>query len=385
MKVVIVGGGFAGVRAARNLANNPYFKVTLISDRYTWEYHAALYRTTTGGSSLAVKVPLAEIFDGARNIHIVLASVQKIHSGQRYVLSSNGEQYHYDKLIMAVGNKTAYFGIKGLERFSYGIKSVDEALRLRSHLHAELTGGPKMDLNYVIVGAGPTGVELAAEMVYYLRTLRRRYFVEHKNFHIILVEAAPRILPTLPEDFARTIHKRLRKLGVKIYTSTAVQAESADEITLPEGSIKTHTVVWTAGVTTNPVYVNHPKLFKLGKGGRVMVDHELQSCDHIYVLGDSALTTYSGWAQTALYDADYVTGNLGRQVRSHSIGAYAPIKPIAAIPVGPAYCAVETERLQLFGYGGWLVRRALDLHMYLKVLPFGLAMRSFFRGSSQDD
>ena len=385
MKIVIIGGGFAGVKAARNLAGNPHFQVTLISDKYCWEYHAALYRTSTGRSPLAVKVPLAEIFEGIGNVHVILSKLEQINAKDKCVRTADGKEHHYDKLIMALGSVTAFFGIEGLDRFSFGIKTVDEALRLRSHLHSELTGDNKMDLNYVVVGAGPTGVELAAEMVSYLGRLRKRYFVQHKSFRIILVEAAPRILPALPEEFSRAVQKRLKKLGIKIYTSTAVKAETANTLELPEGTIKTHTVVWTAGVTNNPIYAEHPHLFNVGKGGKVMVDAQLQATDHIYVLGDSALTTYSGWAQTAIYDADFVTTNLKRQVKSHDPVGYAPKKPIGAIPCGPSWCAVETEGFQVFGYPGWIVRRYLDLKLYLLLLPFSLAMRSFFQGSSQDD
>ena len=383
--VVIVGGGFAGIRAARNFANNPEFKVTLIADRPCWEYHAALYRTTTGHSALAVKVPLTKIFQGISNVTVVYGRAQKISAGKQHVTTENGQEVNYDKLLLALGSVTAYFGIKGLDEFSYGIKSVDEALHLRSHLHAEMTGDEKADLNYFIVGAGPTGVELAAEMVSYLARLQKRYFVEDKTFHINLVEAAPRILPALSEDVSRKIEKRLKKLGVKIYTSTAVKAETADAIELPEGDIATHTVVWTAGVTNNPLFGAHKDLFKVGKGGKVLVGPDLSAADNIYVLGDSALTTHSGWAQTAIYDANFVTGNLKRQLRGDEPRGYEPPKPVAAIPVGPSWCAVQTEKHQTYGYWGWMVRRYLDFKLYAGLLPLGLAVRTWLVGSREEE
>lgn len=385
MKVVIVGGGFGGIRAARNLADRSGFQVTLISDRESWEYHAALYRTTTGHSPLAVKVPLEKIFARTQGVKVALGRVSSIQAAERKVVTEEGKSFHYDKLILALGSVTAYFGITGLDKFSYGIKTVDEALHLRSHLHSELTGEGTMDLNYVVIGAGPTGVELAAEMVSYLAHLRKRYFVHNKAFHIHLVEAAPRILPALPEDISRRIEKRLKQLGVKIFTSTAVKAETADGLELPEGTIKTHTVVWTAGVTNNPLFAGQGELFKLGKGGKVLVGPTLEAVENIYVLGDSALTAHTGWAQTAVYDANFVTTNLKRALHDKEPLGYLPPKPIAAIPVGLSWCAVATPRFHTYGYSGWLVRRYLDLKLYLSLLPAGLALRAWLIGSREED
>jgi NADH dehydrogenase len=143
-----------------------------------------------------------------------------------------------------------------------------------------------------MVGAGPSGVELAGELVGYLHRLRRNHGIR-KPFSVDLVEAAPRILPTLPESISRAADKRLRRLGVKIYTSTAVKGETADQLQLPEGSVDTHTVVWTAGMTGSPLFGKHPKLFKLGKGGRVVVDEFLAAAPHIWVAGDSAASPKS--------------------------------------------------------------------------------------------
>jgi NADH dehydrogenase len=332
-----------------------------------------------------VKVPIEKIFKDVTNLKVVFDRAEHIHADKQHIVTKQGQTIQYDKLLLGLGNVTAYFGIKGLDEFSYSIKTVDEALHLRSHLHAEMTGDEKADLNYVIVGAGPTGVELAAEMVSYLNRLKKRYFVENKQFHINLVEAAPRILPSLSEEVSRKIEKRLKKLGVKVYTSTAVKAETADTIVLPEGNIDTHTVVWTAGVTNNPLFSDHKDIFKLGKGGRVLVGPDLSAAENIYVLGDSALTTHSGWAQTAIYDANFVTKNLKRQLRGDEPKGYTPPKPIAAIPVGPSWCAVQTEKYQTYGYTGWLVRRYMDLKLYAGLLPLGLALSTWLVGSRVEE
>src|SRR5206468_1312389 len=146
---------------------------------------------------------------------------------------------------------------------------------------------------------------LAGELVSYLTRLRRNHHI-HKPFHVDLVEAAPRIRPTMPERFSRQIARRLQRLGVKIYTDTAVKGETAEALQLPHGSITSHTVIWTAGITAAPLYSSHEKLLSLGRGQRVTVDAHLKAADHIWVAGDGAATAKSGLATTAVYDGSYL-------------------------------------------------------------------------------
>lgn len=382
-RVVIVGGGFAGVKAARVLARDRRFRVTLISNRSCFEYHAALYRSATGRSKLEVAVPLKEIFAKLK-VKLLFDEVTGLDPEKKEVLTRTGAAHNYDELVLAMGTVTAFFGIKGLPQYSYTIKTIDEAERLKSHLHDELTAGHKPDLHYVVVGAGPSGIELAGELISYLRQIRR-YHQVGKPFHIDLIEAAPRILPGMPEGFARKIHKRLESLGVRIYTSTAVKGETADKLQLPEGSIATHTVIWTAGMTNSPFFSAHKHIFKIGKGGRAEVDAQLRAAPGIWVAGDSALTIHSGWAQTALYDGGYIAEAIKRQTSGDQPPAYEPPPPVGAIPVGPNWCAVRLPGRQLYGYTGWLVRRWSDLKLYLDVLPRRLALRSWLMGRRAEE
>lgn len=382
-KVVIVGGGFAGVKAARELAGDNRFRVALVSDREDFEYHAALYRSATGRSALQVAVPLVEIL-ARTNIELLHDAVVAIDAKQKTVKTKNGKVLSYDDLLLAPGAVTAYFGISGLSEFSYNIKTIDEAMRLKDHLHKELTQGHKPDLHYVVVGAGPSGVELAGELVSYLRRLRKNHR-SRTPFHVDLVEAAPRILPTLPEHVSRRVAARLKQLGVTIYTSTAVKGETAQKLQLPHGNIDTHTVIWTAGLTNDPLFGGHPNLFSTGKGGKVEVDEHLSAGDGIWVLGDSADTVKTGWAQTAVYDGAYVARNLKRAAAGQTLAAYNPPEPIGAIPVGPSWCAYSAGSTTVYGYRGWLLRRWSDLKLYRAVMPLPLALRSWWMGSKVEE
>lgn len=383
-KVVIVGGGFAGVCAALRLANKPGIDVQLITPENYFQYHAALYRSATGRSPLEVAIPLREFFEYAKNIDVCTDMVKTLNETKKQVTGLSGSFYQYDELLLALGNNTAYYGIKGLERYSYGVKGVQEALKLKRHLHDHLIK-KESECAYVVVGGGASGVELSAEMMSYLSRIRRKHGVAKDDFSVYLVEAADRVLGILPENFTKRVETRLKKLGVKLLLGTAVQSETAGKIILPDTSIATHTVVWTAGVTNNPFFTTHDSIFKFGKLKRVIVNEQLEAAPHIYVLGDSAVTAFSGMAQTALHDARFVTENLLRTEKGKPRATYRPKKPVYAIPVGSRWAAVLWGKVAIFGRPGWLLRRAADLRLYLTFLPLRKALTVWRYGAVDDE
>lgn len=378
MKVVIVGGGFAGVKAALGLANKPGFEVKLMSSQSYFEYHAALYRSATGRSPLEVAIPLKDFFGFAGNVEVVQDTITELNAIAKTVTDQSGSSWSYDNLILALGNVTQYFNIKGLKEYSYGVKTIHEALKLKRHLHEDLLNN-QSDLNYVVIGAGATGVELSAELVAYLHRTRRRHNI-NRDFNIKLIEAGNRVLPTLPKDFGDTVQKRLANLGVRLYSNSPIKSETAMGIAIPGGNIQSHTVVWTAGVANNPFFTKHSRLFKLGKVGRVHVNSYLQAAPDIYVVGDAADTKYSGMAQTALHDAAFVTNNLRRVIRGQKMLPYKPKRPIYAIPVGPNWTAVLWGKTRIYGFAGWILRRLADLRLYLMFLPPGKAVTTWRYG-----
>lgn len=366
MKIVIVGGGFGGIRAALDLAGYEPFKVTLISDISYFEYHAALYRSATGRSPLEVAVPLSDFFHGAKNIEVVEDKVTEFDVAGKTVKGESGSTWQYDSLILAAGSVTNYFGIKGLETYSYGVKSINQVLELKRHLHDSLVAGHE-EQNYVVVGAGATGVELAGELSAYLKRIRRLHRLG-QNYTIHLIEAADKILPQLSRRFTGPLERRLKKLDVKLQLGTPILAETYEGIQLPGQTISSHTVIWTAGMTTNPLLAYNDQL-KFTERHKVKVSKFLNGAESVYVIGDSADTKYSGMAQTALHDAKFVTANLKRQLAGKSPKAYKPARPVYAIPVGPHWSGVTWRKVRLYGYAGWVLRRLADLRLYLKFLP----------------
>ena len=287
-RVVIVGGGFAGVRSALQLVNHSDFTVTLISKQTYFEYHAALFRSATGRSPLEVAIPLADFFAKDKNITVVQDDIVQLQVEQQVVIGQDHAQYHYDELILALGSVPEYFGIPGLAELSFSVKTLNEALRLKRRLHEDLTAGT-VEKNYVVVGGGATGVELAGELVSYLQHIRQRHGIQDQ-FNVHLVESNDHVLPNLPKTFTQRIEERLTKLGVQLHLNRRVQSQSLTEVGLPDAAIRSHTVIWTAGMKNHPLFTQHSGVFQTGAGGKVQVNDYLESCPHVYVLGDSALT-----------------------------------------------------------------------------------------------
>jgi NADH dehydrogenase len=382
-KVLIVGGGFGGVKAAHNLAKNKNFEVTLISTDDELRYYPTLYLTATGGSRSNSSIPYSTIFEGLK-LNIVRDEAVSLDRKSKVVTTQSGASFGYDSLILALGVVTNYFGIPGLQEFSFSIKTQDEAARFKEHLHKQLADEKKPDLNYIIVGAGPTGIELAGALPAYLKKIMKNHDLTERKIHIDLIEAGPKLLPMMPSSTSRRVEKQLKTLGVKLYLNSKVEGEDIDGLTVSGKPIRSHTVVWTAGVTNNPFFSTNG--FAIMGRGKVGVDAYLQTELDIYVIGDNANTPFSGLAQTALYDGEFVAENLIRKVENKTLKNYNPKKPISVIPSGPHWAAVVWGKKHFNGYMGYLVREAADLAGFHDLEPWPKATKQFFtKYESQDN
>lgn len=377
--VVIIGGGFGGTKAALSLADDDRFKVTLISDHDDFRYYPSLYRTATGGRRFISSVPLKEIFRG-KSTELIIDSVTKLDRAKKTISLKNNSSLSYDSLVLALGVQTNYFNIKGLKEFSYGIKTIDEAERFKKHLHEQIISQKHLDLNYIIIGGGPTGVELAGVLPAYLKAIARQHGLKRPAIRVSLVEAAPRLLPRLPKDIGRAVAKHLRQLRVKLYLDTLVLAESAEALSLGDKKLLSQTVVWTAGVSNHPFFSDNG--FQINKNGKVRVDQYLQAEKDIYVIGDNADTAYSGMAQTALNDGRYIAQSLKTTADKNLPEPYTAKKPIYVMPAGHKWAAVLWGKLRFYGRLGFALRRAADLVAYHDYEPWQLATK---RWIAEDD
>lgn len=371
-KVLILGGGFGGIKTALELAGHPSYDVTLISDQETFRYYPQLYHAATGGSRYASEIPLQEIFAG-KDVHVVKGSAKRLDRQAKTVECSTGKKYKFDSLVVALGVMTNFFGIKGLAQNAYGIKTLDEARRLRAHLHKLIADEGKPDLNYVVIGGGPTGVELAGALPAYLRFIMKNHGAKEKSLHIDLVEAEKRLLPKMPRSYSQAVQKRLRRIGVTLHLGQKVEAETVDALRVSGQAIKSHTVVWTAGVTNHTFFKDNE--LHLTSQGKAIVDQYLQAEPDIYVIGDNADTKYSGMAQTALYDGKFVAGYLKALAQDKKIKPYKAKKPVYVIPVGSHWAAVLWGKTHIYGFLGWILRSAADFIAYHDLQPWWKASK----------
>lgn len=375
--VVIVGGGFAGVRVARKLHNVPGIKITLVSDSLEFRYSPALYRTATGGLKRVSSIPLLNLIKHLPHTKLLQAKVTKIDRDKRIITTTKGG-LNYDFCVLALGVVTSYFNIPGLDKFSYSIKSAHEVERLKRHLHEQMMSVEGPDRHYVIVGAGPTGVELAAEMGQYLKKIARKHKIRRSRLEIELIEAADRILPTMTPKASKIAHQKLKKLGVKVLVGQKVEAASKNTLKVSGRTIPTHTVIWTAGVVNNPFFQKNHSEFELDKRGRVVVNDQLMVDDHLFVIGDNAAVKFGGLAETAIAQATFTAKTIARMVRyKHSTKKFKPRQPIYAVPLGKSSAVAEWHSFTIGGFWAGLIRALADLIGYADVMGYANALRTW--------
>ena len=380
-KVVIVGGGFGGVKTALELANKPGFEIKLISTHMNFEYHGALYRSATGHSPMEVVVPLKDIFKRAKNVELVLDTIAGINPKRKVLRSETGDEYVYDIVIMALGNDVNYFGIDGMDKHSFAMTTIPQTIELRNKL-VELFRKPGATPTIVVVGAGPTGVELAGELSQFARRVSHKYRNHLVHPKVVLVEGADRVLPTMDPLLSAKAYIRLQKLGVQMKLNTKVNSCEPDKVCVTGEEIEAEAIVWTAGSKPVSFYEDHPRVFKLERG-RVVVDEFMraQGHDDIYVIGDNAFTRFSGMAQTALHDAKFVARNLIRASKGTPPVAYRAWHPLYVVPIGEKWAVLQTQKSKISGYRGWLVRRQADRWIFRNFLPYKAAIQQWRRGN----
>ena len=296
--VVVVGGGFGGLWATRNLARAPV-RITLVDRSNHHLFQPLLYQVATAGlSSPDIAAPLRHILRGQRNVEVVLAEVVGVDPGARTVRLGDGRTIPYDTLVLAAGSTHAYFGHDAWSRDAPGLKTLDDALEIRRRVllafeHAESAASEAERaawLSFAIVGGGPTGVELAGTLAEIARhTLRDEFrHIDPALATVRLVEAGPRILPSFPDALAANATRKLGKLGVEVVTGTPVSEITAQGYRLGDAFVPARTVLWAAGVAASPLGAMLGAA--VDRAGRVEVQADLTVPAHpdILVVGDLA-------------------------------------------------------------------------------------------------
>lgn len=385
MNTTIVGGGFGGVKTALELAKDSKNHITLISDRKDFQYYPALYNTATGHSHLESWIPLGEIFAGKSNIQVSIDKIESIDVDAKKLVGASGTVYEYQTVVLALGSVTTYFGIEGLDTYAYGIKSAEEINRLKQHIFEDVAERGHLDSHYVIVGGGPTGVELAASLGDYLNRLSKRYRTKRHGVHISVVEAAPRLLPRSAEITSHKVAKRLHDLGIKVETGKMVQSANDHELIVSGKPLSSSTVIWTSGVANSPFYEANKQWFKFAPNHRIIVDKHMMAAPDVYVIGDNAAAKYGGLALTAVRDAKFVAKHLVRKSKRQKLKPYEQKPPATVVPVGGMWAAFEWRGVRLYGWPAGVIRRAADFVGYHDILPFWQALAKLQSSDEYED
>lgn len=382
-RVLIVGGGFGGLRAARALSKHNGFAVTLLSDKDMFRYYPTLFKTVTGGLYSQSNIPLTKIVD-TEHVNLVHGTAKTLDREKRVIVTDDGAELPYEILILGLGVVINYFGIEGLEQFAYGIKTQEQVQRLKDHLHKQLETDHALDLNYVIVGAGPTGIELAGALPGYLHKLMKNHGISGAKPHITIIEAADRLLPRSSEKVSTAVAKHLKALGVELRLGQKVEGATGDSLMVNGQPIQSHTIIWTAGTANHAFFKNNG--FVLNERGKVAVNDQLLAEEGVYVIGDNAATQYSGVAQTALYDGQYVADDIIRRAEGKQSTVYKPEQPISIIPVGYGWAAIEWGNKTFTGLLGWMLREIADWRNFRKLEPWWSANQQWMTefGTEED-
>jgi len=371
MHVVVVGGGFGGVKAALELSKKQIGRVTLISDETYFLHHATLYATATGKNFAESVVPLNTIFANHPNVEIIQDKITAFDPKRRLI--TGRKDYHYDKLIFALGSVTTFFNIKGMAEHSFGIKSMGEIKDFHEHIHEEVVH-KKLDKEFFVIGAGPTGIEMAAALNDYIKQLITTYRLKQTASQVTLVEAAPRVAPQMSKTASRKIARQLRKQGVKVLENHKVGALENNKIIIESKPFPTKTAIWTSGVANNPFFKHNADNFQLANDGHVHVNPYLEALDNVYVIGDNNTVRYSGSAWPTLKQAKHVANNITRLATKRPQERFRPTAPPSGVPLGPKWGYVEWHGLYVSGRTGAFARRMMELYGYCQLLPFKQAV-----------
>ena len=367
--LVVVGGGFAGLWTTRALAGSPV-RITLVDRSNHHLFQPLLYQVATAGLSAPdIAAPLRHILRKQRNVEVLLGEVRDIAPARKQLALADGSILDFDYLLLASGATHAYFGHDEWAAHAPGLKSLNDALRLRRQLllafeRAETATDPAERaawLNFAIVGGGPTGVELAGTLAEIARHTLTNEFrrIDPASARVRLIEAGPRVLASFPESLSDKARRQLEKLGVEVVTGAPVTEITAAGYRLGEEFVPTRTVVWAAGVAASPLARSLG--VPLDRAGRVLVQPDLSVPGHadIFVAGDLAAVHSDGKPVPGVAPAAKQMGKYVARVLRARLGAKPAPPPFRyrdfgnLATIGRMAAVVDLGRLKFSGTLAW--------------------------------
>ena len=368
-RIVVIGGGFGGLKAARQLRNADV-SVTLIDRKNHHTFQPLLYQVATAGLSPGeIAAPIRWILHSQKNVEVLLGEVTGFDL-ERKIVKLADDEIPYDYLIVAAGASHAYFGHDEWEPLAPGLKTIEDATEIRRRvlLAFELAerdaarGVPTGELNFVVVGAGPTGVELAGTLAEIARHVLANEFrtIDPKHTRVLLVEGGPRVLASYPESLSHSAERQLAKLGVEVRNSTLVTGIEPGRVRFGDTWVPAAVTLWAAGVAASPL----GKLLEAptDRAGRVHVQPDLSIPGHaeVFVIGDLASMLDAkgkllpGVAPVAMQQGVAASKNVLRLVRGQETEPFHYFDKGSLATIGRAAAVADFGKLQLSGFFAWM-------------------------------
>lgn len=370
-QVVIIGGGFAGLSAARRLRKAPC-EVTIVDRHNHHVFQPLLYQVATAALSPGdIASPIRWILRKQARLRVLLANVEHIDTTAKQLTLDRGEKLSYDYLIVAAGATHSYFGRDEWSEFAPGLKTLDDALSMRRRLllafeEAEREPNPVLQrrlLSFVIIGGGPTGVELAGALGEIARQVLRTEFdnVDPAIARVVLIEAGPSILPSFPEPLRESARVSLLKLGIVVRTGSAVTKVEDGAVWIGDERIEASTIIWAAGVAAAPISRDLGP--NLDRAGRVVVKPDLSVDGHanVFVAGDLASFSHQtgkplpGVAQVAKQQGARAAANIARLIGGRQTMPFHYFDPGNMATIGRNSAIADFGFTYVSGYLGWLL------------------------------
>jgi len=380
-RIIFVGGGFGGLAAAKALKHTPV-QIILIDRANHHLFQPLLYQVATAALTPSqIATPIRSILRKQKNVTVVLGEVTGVDKERRCVLVSTADRERvpvaYDYLILATGATHSYFGHNEFEEFAPGLKSLADAVSARNRIlqafeQAEAEDDPSRYrdlLTFILVGAGPTGVEMASALAILVRTTLKSDFrrIDPTSARIVLVDMAPRVLPPFSEDLSEAAKRRLEDLGVEVRLGHSVDQIDDDGIVVAGERIASKTVIWTAGVAPSPA----GKWLKVetDRAGRVRVQKDVTVPGHpeIFVVGDTASfeedgKPLPGVAQVAMQQGHYAGKVIHSRVTGNTPpGSFSYFDKGNMAVVGKGFAVLQSHKVRVSGFGAWLAWAAIHL------------------------
>ena len=380
--VVIIGGGFAGIYAARTLANKPV-DVTVIDKENYHLFQPLLYQVATAALSAGdIASPIRSILRRYKNIRVIMGEVTDIDIAQKRVSLRDGD-YHFDYLILAAGATGTYFGNDHWAKFAPGLKTVEDAIDIRRRIFCAYETAERLPrdskereayLTFVVIGGGPTGVEMAGAISEIATNTLKADFrsIDTTKTKVVLLQSGDRILPEFSPDLSESAKKQLENLGVEVRTGSRVTDINADGVYVGETFIPAKTVIWGAGVAGSPLA---KKLsVELDRGGRVMVrpDLTVPGYENVFVVGDLAHLEQSngkglvpGVAQGAIQGGIHAARNILAQIAGQTMTPFIYDDRGTLATIGRNSAVGVAKGFKVKGFVAWLMW--LFIHLYFLI------------------